>query len=84
MKVLNKADWYGTKAQYLALSSIDSSKKYFIIDLPNYSISNADMELATTIESSLYKTGDVFICKDSGTYLQGHIYKFNKDTTSSN
>lgn len=68
-----------TKAQYCALASRDANKQYFITDLPSGSISNADMALALTTESVLYKDGDVFTCIDDGDYVKGLQYVFTND-----
>lgn len=68
-----------TKAQYCALQNHDENKQYFITDLPNGSISNADMALALTTESILYRNGDIFTCLDDGEYKQGLQYVFTED-----
>ena len=68
-----------TKAQYCALATRDENKQYFITDLPNGSISNADMALALTTESMVYSVGSIFRCLDNGTYDEGKSYKFCYD-----
>ena len=68
-----------TKAQYCALQNHDENKQYFITDLPNGSISNADMALALTTESILYRNGDIFTCLDDGEYKQGLQYVFTEN-----
>ena len=65
----------GTKEKYLAQSTIDSNALYALANMPEYSISNADMSLAVTTEQDLYEVGEIFICSDSGNYLKGHIYQ---------
>ena len=66
-----------TKAQFLELPEIDANVRYFITDMPENQIDNADMALAITTESALYNAGDIFICKDTDTYEKGHIYQLN-------
>lgn len=76
----NKGIIYITKANYLALitaGTIVSNAQYYITDLDTVSISNANMTLALTTESVFYTSGQVFVCSDSGTYLQGHLYQYN-------
>ena len=65
----------GTKEKYLAQSTIDSNALYALTNMPEYSISNADMSLAVTTQQDLYEVGEIFICRDSGNYLKGHIYQ---------
>lgn len=74
---INKSDWVGTKAQYIALSSIEANRKYYITDLETFVITNSAMSSATSTYSSLYTNDDVFLCVDSGIYSQYHFYKFN-------
>lgn len=76
----NKGDWVGTKAQYVALNSIDTNKRYYITDLETFVITNSAMASALTTYSSLYNVGDVFLCIDSGTYSQNTFYKFNSSS----
>lgn len=73
--IINKSDWIGTKANYTALSSIDTNKKYYITDLETFVITNAAMATALTNYSSLYAVNEVFICIDSGIYEQWSIYQ---------
>lgn len=72
---INKSDWVGTKAQYVALSSIETNRKYYITDLETFVITNSAMASALTTYSALYSDGDVFLCIDSGTYTQNAFYK---------
>lgn len=65
----------GTKEKYLAQTTIDSNALYALSNMPEYSISNADMSLAITTQKDLYEAGEIFICSDSGNYLKGHTYQ---------
>lgn len=65
----------GTKEKYLAQSTIDNDALYALTNMPEYSISNADMSLAITTQQDLYEVGEIFICSDDGNYLKGHIYQ---------
>ena len=65
----------GTKEKYLAQNTIDSNALYALANMPEYSISNADMSLAVTTQQDLYEVGEIFICSDDGNYLKGHIYQ---------
>lgn len=65
----------GTKEKYLAQNTIDNNALYALTNMPEYSISNADMSLAVTTQQDLYEAGEIFICSDSGNYLKGHIYQ---------
>lgn len=79
-KLINKSDWVGTKSQYAALTKIESNRKYYITDMPTHTITNDDMTLAKYDEASLYKDGDMFLCIDSGNYLQNAYYKYSIGT----
>lgn len=74
---INKTDWVGTKQQYSQLQSIETNRKYYIVDLEYFVITNAAMAEAISLYPTLYNTSDVFLCIDSGTYLQNTFYKFN-------
>ena len=63
----------GTKEKYLAQSTIDSNALYALTNMPEYSISNADMSLAVTTQQDLYEVGEIFICRDSGNLSLIHI-----------
>lgn len=72
----------GTREKYLAQNTIDSNALYALTNMPEYSISNADMSLAITTQKDLYEVGEIFICSDSGNYLKGHIYQLNDSKTA--
>lgn len=72
----------GTKEKYLAQSTIDNDALYALANMPEYSISNADMSLAITTQKDLFEAGEIFICSDSGNYLKGHIYQLNDSKTA--
>ena len=72
----------GTKEKYLAQTTIDNDALYALSNMPEYSISNADMALAVTTQQDLYEAGEIFICSDSGNYLKGHIYQLNDSKTA--
>lgn len=72
----------GTKEKYLAQTTIDSNALYALSNMPEYSISNADMSLAVTTQQDLFEAGEIFICSDSGNYLKGHIYQLNDSKTA--
>ena len=74
----------GTKEKYLAQSTIDNDALYALTNMPEYSISNADMALAVTTQQDLYEAGEIFMCSDSGNYLKGHIYQLNGSKTGWN
>ena len=74
----------GTKEKYMAQSTIDNDALYALSNMPEYSISNADMSLAITTQQDLYEVGEIFICSDSGNYLKGHIYQLNDSKTGWN
>ena len=74
----------GTKEKYLAQNTIDNDALYALTNMPEYSISNADMSLAVTTQQDLYEVGEIFICSDSGNYLKGHIYQLNDSKTGWN
>ena len=74
----------GTKEKYLAQNTIDNDALYALTNMPEYSISNADMSLAVTTQQDLYEAGEIFICSDSGNYLKGHIYQLNDSKTGWN
>lgn len=61
-------------SQYEALVTIDDSVDYNIIDYPDNSITNSQMDYALTCVR-LFNAGETFICSDSGTYKIGHTYK---------
>lgn len=65
----------GTKEKYLEQTTIDNDALYALTNMPEYSISNADMLLAVTTQKDLFEVGEIFICSDSGNYLKGHIYQ---------
>lgn len=75
-KSINKSEWVGTKAQYLALSVKVPGRKYHIVDLETLLITNAAMTLALSSAKSLYKHKDVFLCCDNGTYKEWTYYQF--------
>lgn len=74
----------GTKEKYLEQSTIDSNALYALTNMPEYSISNADMSLAITTQKDLFEASEIFICSDSGNYLKGHIYQLNDSKTGWN
>ena len=59
----------GTKEKYLAQNTIDNDALYALTNMPEYSISNADMSLAVTTQQDLFEAGEIFICSDSRNYL---------------
>ena len=58
----------GTKEKYLAQTTIDNDALYALSNMPEYSISNADMSLAITTQQDLYEAGEIFICSNDGNY----------------
>lgn len=67
-----------TMAQYEALTSLEQYADYDIIDHPDTYITNAQMTYALACVR-LFPAGDTYICSDTGTYTQGHIYKIKVD-----
>ena len=63
-----------TMAQFEALDLLDDAFDYDIVDFPNTGITNAQMTAALGY-TRLFNAGDTFVCVDSGTYEQGHVYK---------
>lgn len=67
-----------TMAQYEALAELEQYADYDIIDHPDTYITNAQMTYALSCVR-LFPAGDTYICSDTGTYTQGHIYKIKVD-----
>ena len=61
---------------------INRDKVYFVEDLPENGITNAQMEavLADNTVAAFYQVGNVFVCTDEGNYKKGHLYKFTNDS----
>lgn len=72
-----KPQWHGTREQYLTNPNIDKYTAY-VTDIPQGTINNADMELATTTQSVFYENKCLYLCTDSGTYKQNTFYQFDK------
>lgn len=57
---------------------INADKFYAIKDLPDNSITNAQMESALTDNSiaAFFRINNTYICIDNGTYKEGDIYRW--------
>lgn len=73
---LSKGKYEGTLAEISTLE-IDKDATYVILDFPIGGITNEQMVSALTeSKKKFYQIGSVYTCTDSGTYTQGHSYKF--------
>lgn len=63
----------------LAQDGINENDLYSIVDYPMGGITNSEMVAALTqAQDGFYRVNSVYLCVDSGTYLQNHFYKFNR------